>query len=297
MKEKIMNFLEERTKNKVGYTTLSRNQIMEKLGIKEEEKFNEAFKELVQDNKVFFHHSTEEKINYDGSIFEAHKIKYFTNKDKSLEFKDNYEKKLEEAANKIKETEKVKGEKLSTLSDNAKLIYNTYKENLGNLAYLDSKSVREKTGLEFKDFVAAQKELSANKVLFTTKISKSNEEKFVLIDRGDILSKVLKREEIKENIKNKIKDIYHSNDGVFGHRQIKKLLKRLYNIDISKTTVHKYLNKELKLFSIVRTKKPNYKKGKPHKIFENLLNQNFFAAEPNKIWCTDFTYLKWLYNK
>ena len=196
-----MNFLEERTKNEVGYTTLSRNQIMEKLGIKEEEKFNEAFKELVQDNKVFFHHSTEEKINYDGSIFEAHKIKYFTNKDKSLEFKDNYEKKLEEAANKIKETEKVKGEKLSTLSDNAKLIYNTYKENLGNLAYLDSKSVREKTGLEFKNFVAAQKELSTNKVLFTTKISKSNEEKFVLIDRGDILSKVLKREEIKENIK------------------------------------------------------------------------------------------------
>ena len=201
MKEKIMNFLEERTKNEGGYTTLSRNQIMEKLGIKEEEKFNEAFKELVQDNKIFFHHSTEEKINYDGSIFEAHKIKYFTNKDKSLEFKDSYEKKLEEAANKIKETEKVKGEKLSTLSDNAKLIYNTYKENLGNLAYLDSKSVREKTGLEFKDFVAAQKELSANKVLFTTKISKSNEEKFVLIDRGDILSKVLKREEIKENIK------------------------------------------------------------------------------------------------
>lgn len=201
MKEKIMNFLEERTKNEGGYTTLSRNQIMEKLGIKEEEKFNEAFKELVQDNKIFFHHSTEEKINYDGSIFEAHKIKYFTNKNKSLEFKDNYEKKLEEAANKIKETEKVKGEKLSTLSDNAKLIYNTYKENLGNLAYLDSKSVREKTGLEFKDFVAAQKELSTNKVLFTTKISKSNEEKFVLIDRGDILSKVLKREEIKENIK------------------------------------------------------------------------------------------------
>ena len=206
MKEKIMNFLEERTKNEVGYTTLSRNQIMEKLRIKEEEKFNEAFKELVQDNKVFFHNSSEEKINYDGSIFEVNKIKYFTNKDKSLEFKNNYEKKLKEIADKIKETEKVKGEKLSTLSDNAKLIYNTYKENVGNLAYLDSKSVREKTGLEFKDFVAAQKELSSNKVLFMTKISKSNEEKFVLIDRGDILSKVLKREEIKENIKNKEKE-------------------------------------------------------------------------------------------
>ena len=206
MQEKILNFLEERTQTEVGYTTLSRNQIMEKLGIKEEEKFNEAFKELVQDNKVFFHNSSEEKINYDGSIFEVNKIKYFTNKDKSLEFKNNYEKKLEEIADKIKETEKVKGEKLSTLSDNAKLIYNTYKENVGNLVYLDSKSVREKTGLEFKDFVAAQKELSSNKVLFMTKISKSNEEKFVLIDRGDILSKVLKREEIKENIKNKEKE-------------------------------------------------------------------------------------------
>ena len=206
MKENIMNFLEERTKNEVGYTTLSRNQIMEKLRIKEEEKFNEAFKELVQDNKVFFHNSSEEKINYDGSIFEVNKIKYFTNKDKSIEFKNNYEKKLEEIADKIKETEKVNGEKLSTLSDNAKLIYNTYKENVGNLVYLDSKSVREKTGLEFKDFVAAQKELSSNKVLFMTKISKSNEEKFVLIDRGDILSKVLKREEIKENIKNKEKE-------------------------------------------------------------------------------------------
>ena len=96
----------------------------------------------------------------------------------------------------------------------------------------------------------------------------------------------------KENIKNKIKEIYHSNNGVFGYRPIKKLLKKLYNIDISKTTVHKYLNKELQLFSIVRTKKPNYKKGNPHKIFGNLLNQNFYAAEPNKIWCTDFTYLK-----
>ena len=98
--------------------------------------------------------------------------------------------------------------------------------------------------------------------------------------------------EEKENIKNKIKEIYHSNNGILGHRQIKKFLQRLYNINISKTTVHKYLNKELKLFSIVRAKKPNYKKGKPHKIFENLLNQNFYAAEPNKIWCTDFTYLK-----
>ena len=75
----------------------------------------------------------------------------------------------------------------------------------------------------------------------------------------------------KENIKNKIKEIYYSNNGILGHRQVKKVLQRLYNINISKSTAHKYLNQELKLFSIVRPKKPNYKKGKPHKIFENLL--------------------------
>ena len=92
--------------------------------------------------------------------------------------------------------------------------------------------------------------------------------------------------------KNKIKEIYHSNNGILGHRQIKIILQRLYNINISKSTAHKYLNKELKLFSIVRPKKPNYKKGKPHKIFENLLKQDFYAEEPDKIWCTDFTYLK-----
>ena len=201
MKEQIMKFLEERTDNEVGYTTLSRNKRMEKLKIKDEEKFNEAFKELIKENKIFFHQSTEEKINYDGSIFEINKIKYFTDKDKSIEFKNDYEKKQKEKNSKIQETEKAKDEKVSALSADAKLIYNTYKENLGDLVYLDSKKIREKTGLEFKDFVAAQKELSSNKVLFITKISKDNEEKFVLIERGEILSKVLKREEIKENIK------------------------------------------------------------------------------------------------
>ena len=201
MKEQIMKFLEERTDNEVGYTTLSRNKIMEKLKIKDEEKFNEAFKELIKENKIFFHQSTEEKINYDGSIFEINKIKYFTDKDKSIEFKNDYEKKQKEKNSKIQETEKAKDEKVSALSADAKLIYNTYKENLGDLVYLDSKKIREKTGLEFKDFVAAQKELSSNKVLFITKISKDNEEKFVLIERGEILSKVLKREKKKKNIK------------------------------------------------------------------------------------------------
>ena len=59
----------------------------------------------------------------------------------------------------------------------------------------------------------------------------------------------------------------------------------------SQTTVHKYMNKELGLHSIVRPKKPGTKPGNPHKVFENRLNQDFHADKPNQKWCTDFTYL------
>jgi transposase InsO family protein len=48
---------------------------------------------------------------------------------------------------------------------------------------------------------------------------------------------------------------------------------------------------ELGLRSIVRRKKPKGKSGHANKIFPNLLNQNFYVNQPNKIWCTDFTYL------
>ena len=41
----------------------------------------------------------------------------------------------------------------------------------------------------------------------------------------------------------------------------------------SPTTVHKYMNTELGLRSIVRPKKPGYEHGKPHKVFENKLKR------------------------
>ncbi len=60
---------------------------------------------------------------------------------------------------------------------------------------------------------------------------------------------------------------------------------------LSATTVHKYMNTELQLCSVVRRKKPDYQHGEAHKIFENKLKQNFDADKPNQKWCTDFTYL------
>ena len=47
----------------------------------------------------------------------------------------------------------------------------------------------------------------------------------------------------------------------------------------------------MQLFSVVPPKKPGYGQGRPHKVFENQLRQNFTAEKPNQKWCTDFTYL------
>ena len=38
--------------------------------------------------------------------------------------------------------------------------------------------------------------------------------------------------------------------------------------------------------------KPGYKTGKKNKIFDNLLNQKFTVDCKNKVWCTDFTYMR-----
>lgn len=59
----------------------------------------------------------------------------------------------------------------------------------------------------------------------------------------------------------------------------------------SATTIHKYMNTELGLRSIVRPRKPGTRPGKPHKVFENRLKQDFTAERANQKWCTDFTYL------
>ena len=59
----------------------------------------------------------------------------------------------------------------------------------------------------------------------------------------------------------------------------------------SSATIHKYMNTQMRLFSVVRPKKPSYEHGKPHQVFENKLHQDFTAEKPNQKWCTDFTYL------
>lgn len=94
----------------------------------------------------------------------------------------------------------------------------------------------------------------------------------------------------KASIHNEIQSIYHETGGILGHRNMRIFLLRK-GISLSKATVHRYMNKDLRLLSICRRKRPGYKKGQSHKVFPNLLNQKFEVAAKNKVWCTDFTYL------
>ena len=79
-------------------------------------------------------------------------------------------------------------------------------------------------------------------------------------------------------------------NGVPGHRMMEELLVSKEGVLNSKVTVYKYM-KELGLRSVARKKKPAYVKGTAHKTFLNYLNRNFVVSKPNKIWCTDFTYM------
>ena len=95
----------------------------------------------------------------------------------------------------------------------------------------------------------------------------------------------------KNEILEHIRYIYYNNNRVVGYRPMRVFLKR-YGYILSKTTVHKYMNKELNLSSVIMRKKQGYKAGHKHKIFDNLLKQKFTVREKNKVWCTDFTYMR-----
>lgn len=94
----------------------------------------------------------------------------------------------------------------------------------------------------------------------------------------------------KNEVQEQIRKIYHEHNGVDGYRSMTVYLERK-GYKYSPTTIHKYMNTELGLCSVVRPKKPDYRRGEAHKVFENQLQQDFSADQINQKWCTDFTYL------
>ncbi len=94
----------------------------------------------------------------------------------------------------------------------------------------------------------------------------------------------------KSEVQTQIRDIYHAHKGVNGYRSMAVYLARR-GYTYSPATIHKYMNTEMGLRSVVRRKKPEYVHSKPHRIFGNKLLEDFTAEKPNQKWCTHFTYL------
>lgn len=88
-------------------------------------------------------------------------------------------------------------------------------------------------------------------------------------------------------IKKEIQQIFEENKGRYGYRRITmELRNRGYNIN------HKTVQRLmviLKIKCLVRIKKYRSYKGTVGKIAKNLLQRNFYAAEPNQKWTTDMT--------
>ena len=83
----------------------------------------------------------------------------------------------------------------------------------------------------------------------------------------------------KQEVCNAIRNIYHECNGNIGHPFMKVFLARK-NIHLSKTMIHKYMNKEMHLYSLCRRKKPTYKKVKPHKLFPICLSKISLQMSP-----------------
>jgi putative transposase len=90
-----------------------------------------------------------------------------------------------------------------------------------------------------------------------------------------------------EEVKKKIKRIYHKHKGRLGYRRITILLRR-EDIVINHKTVLRLMG-SLKLKSLIRRKKYRSYKGEQGKIAPNVLDRSFKAKQPNQKWTTDVT--------
>lgn len=92
-------------------------------------------------------------------------------------------------------------------------------------------------------------------------------------------------------ISEKITKIYFKYNKCLGAYKIAHILEREYGIRVSPARVNK-LMRELNLPRAMRRKKPRIKYTENKGVFENRLHQEFYPKTPNKVWCSDFTYIR-----
>jgi len=106
------------------------------------------------------------------------------------------------------------------------------------------------------------------------------------------------RQEKDQELSRHIKKIFDESDSTYGHRRIKKELKKM-GIKTSNRRVRRLMN-EHGLFSVLRTKyKATTNSNHNYPVAPNLLNMDFEAERANQKWVGDITYIPtqegWLY--
>lgn len=75
-----------------------------------------------------------------------------------------------------------------------------------------------------------------------------------------------------------------------GHRKVKGILWKDYQIKVNRKTVQKVMQK-YEIQCRIKVKRQKYIAGESKIVVPNLLKQNFKAEKPNQKWVTDITYL------
>ena len=106
------------------------------------------------------------------------------------------------------------------------------------------------------------------------------------------------RKKIDLDLYKEIKEIFDKSDSTYGHRRIKKALKKK-GIKTSKNRVRRIMH-ENGLISVLKTRyKATTNSNHSYPVAPNLLNQDFSAKTVNQKWVGDITYIPtqegWLY--
>ena len=104
---------------------------------------------------------------------------------------------------------------------------------------------------------------------------------------------VSSKQQDDEKLAHLIAEIYQSQHGVPGYRQMKIILNRRYGVKCNLKRVYR-LMRILGLRSVCRRKKwPSRKKAPAEYVRENVLNREFTAETQNEKWLTDVTEFKY----
>jgi len=104
------------------------------------------------------------------------------------------------------------------------------------------------------------------------------------------------REIENEILKEKILEIYHSVNGIYGYRRITMNINSQLGTNYNPKRIYR-LMKELNISSVIRRKKKRYIKSSAEYKAENILNREFHSDKPQQKVLTDITEFKYGNNK